>query len=173
MRPGYAQTSVEEISRRARVTTGALYHHFESKQELMRAVFEEIESGLAERVARAAAGERDPQRQVLASIREFLGACLDPAVRRIAYEEAPAALGWELWKEIDERYGLRLVRGAVDVLERAGLIRRYDCDLLARVLLGALVEAGGAVGSSEDPEKALAEAERIVTDLLAGLRAQR
>src|SRR2546426_897346 len=34
---GYAGTSLDEIARRARVTKGALYHHFGGKQELFEA----------------------------------------------------------------------------------------------------------------------------------------
>ena len=36
---GFADTSVEEIARQARVTTGALYHHFPTKAALFEAVF--------------------------------------------------------------------------------------------------------------------------------------
>ena len=53
---GYAQTSVDEIAAAARVTKGAVYHHFAGKEALFRAVHAEVE-GEAE--ARAVAA-RDP-----------------------------------------------------------------------------------------------------------------
>jgi AcrR family transcriptional regulator len=34
-RKGYRETTTEEIARRARVTKGALYHHFRSKEDIM------------------------------------------------------------------------------------------------------------------------------------------
>ena len=37
-RKGYAQTSVDEIAAAARVTKGAVYHHFAGKEALFRAV---------------------------------------------------------------------------------------------------------------------------------------
>jgi AcrR family transcriptional regulator len=37
-RKGYAQTSVDEIAAAARVTKGAVYHHFAGKKALFRAV---------------------------------------------------------------------------------------------------------------------------------------
>jgi len=48
-RKGYAQTSVDEIAEAARVTKGAVYHHF-GKEALFRAVHAEVE---AEAQARA------------------------------------------------------------------------------------------------------------------------
>jgi AcrR family transcriptional regulator len=53
---GYARTSVDEIAAAARVTKGAVYHHFAGKEALFRAVHAEVE-GEAE--ARAVAA-RDP-----------------------------------------------------------------------------------------------------------------
>ena len=39
---GYQQTTAEEIVRRAELTRGALYHHFEDKKDLFGAVVDEI-----------------------------------------------------------------------------------------------------------------------------------
>src|SRR5258708_34552633 len=39
---GYAGTSVEEVVRRAGLTKGALYHHFRDKDDLFRAVVEQV-----------------------------------------------------------------------------------------------------------------------------------
>src|SRR6201994_652106 len=74
---GYAQTSVEEIAAAARVTKGAVYHHFASKEALFRAVHAEVE---AEAQARAVAA-RDPGRpaidQIVAMVNGYLDAALD------------------------------------------------------------------------------------------------
>ena len=55
---GYAAVGTEEIVARARVTRGALYHHFEDKRDLFRAVHERVEGELMERVTRAHGGHR-------------------------------------------------------------------------------------------------------------------
>jgi AcrR family transcriptional regulator len=39
---GYAGTSIEHIARRAGVAKGALYHHFNGKDALLRAVYEAV-----------------------------------------------------------------------------------------------------------------------------------
>ena len=46
---GYAGTSLDEIVAGARVTKGALYHHFSGKQALFESVFEKIEERAAKR----------------------------------------------------------------------------------------------------------------------------
>src|SRR5580704_2731055 len=56
---GFAATSVEELAREARVTTGALYHHFPTKTALFEAVFEHVHDELLGRSADAAAGASD------------------------------------------------------------------------------------------------------------------
>ncbi len=44
---GYAGTSLDEIVAGARVTKGALYHHFSGKQALFESVFERVEERAA------------------------------------------------------------------------------------------------------------------------------
>ena len=39
---GYADTSIEEVVVRAGLTKGAVYHHFDGKEGLFRAVFEQV-----------------------------------------------------------------------------------------------------------------------------------
>ncbi|HEY1566142.1 MAG TPA: TetR family transcriptional regulator, partial [Solirubrobacteraceae bacterium] len=49
---GSAQTSIDEIAAAARVTKGAVYHHFSGKEALFQVVWAEVE---ADATARAAA----------------------------------------------------------------------------------------------------------------------
>src|ERR687896_110835 len=51
---GYAESSTDEVVRRAKVTKGALYHHFSNKLELYRAVVEDMERELVVQMAQAA-----------------------------------------------------------------------------------------------------------------------
>src|ERR1700729_2279161 len=52
-RQGYAQTSVDEIADAARVTKGAVYHHFAGKEALFRAVYAEAEADAQARTLEA------------------------------------------------------------------------------------------------------------------------
>jgi AcrR family transcriptional regulator len=167
---GFAEASLDDIARAARLTKGALYHHFAGKQDLFRAVFEEVEMEMIAAVRRAGADEPDSWRQMLAGVGAFLDACLTPRYRRIALEEGPAALGWHRWREIDEAYALALVRAPLARLMSSGVLRRQPVDLLARVLLAALTEAGMAVAAASDRQAARRDAEALVVELLSGFR---
>src|ERR1700748_3969305 len=57
---GFAATSVEDIARAARVTTGALYHHFPTKAAVFEAVFEQVHAEMLVASAEAAAAAAGP-----------------------------------------------------------------------------------------------------------------
>ena len=91
---GYADSSTDEVVRRAKVTKGALYHHFANKLELYRAVVEDMERELVTEMAQAAGPVREPQKKLEAACRAYLDACLDSSLTRILVLEAPVVLGW-------------------------------------------------------------------------------
>src|SRR5688500_18802221 len=64
---GYADSSTDEVVRRANVTKGALYHHFSNKLELYRAVVEDMERELVTQMAGAAERARTPQKKLEAA----------------------------------------------------------------------------------------------------------
>jgi AcrR family transcriptional regulator len=169
---GYADVGTEEIVRRAKVTRGALYHHFADKKDLFRAVHEQIEEELTSTVAAqlAEAGEQDPLEILLDGTRTFLDHCVDPEVARISLMEAPGVLGWPEWRRIEERYGIGLVSAALQGAMDAGALRRQPVPPLAHVLLAGLVEAGLMIANSDDPVTAREEAEGALITLLEGLR---
>jgi AcrR family transcriptional regulator len=168
---GFAEASLDDIAGAARLTKGALYHHFASKQGLFRAVFEEVEAELVEAVRDAWGDERDTWIRLVAGVGAFLDACLTPRYRRIALEEAPAALGWQRWRELDQEYARVLVRAPLARLMSTGVLARRPVDLLERILLGALTEAGMAIASAGDREAARRDAESLLVELLSALRA--
>jgi AcrR family transcriptional regulator len=169
-RRGYAGVSTEEIVKKAGVTRGALYHHFGGKQDLFRAVFEQLEQEVAEKIAGTALAQEDPWEQQLAAMGAFLDACLEPAVQRIALVDAPSVLGLAAWREIEETYGLALVRMGLQSVMEAGLIEEQPLEPLAHLVLGAMTEAGLLIARAEDRKAARAEVGQSVERLLAGLR---
>ena len=92
---GYAATSLDAISKRARVTKGALYHHFTGKQALFEAVFDAVETQVMRRLRQIMSGPEPPWDRALNGLRAYLESCLDPAYQRIAVHEAPVVIGWE------------------------------------------------------------------------------
>ncbi len=168
---GYSEVGTEEIVSRARVTRGALYHHFEDKRDLFRAVHERVEEELIERIGAAMGEVADPWELILTGTRSFLDACEEPAVKQIALIDAPAVLGWDEWRQIDERYGLGLTRTALGGAIDAGVLRRLPLEPLSHLLLAALSEAALMIASAEDPGTTREEVEAALVELLEGLRA--
>ena len=80
---GYAQTSVDEIAAEARVTKGAVYHHFVGKEALFRAVYAEVEAEAQARAMGAGDPEAPPVDQMVAMMNAYLDAALDVEIRRI------------------------------------------------------------------------------------------
>src|ERR1700728_4590657 len=69
---GFASTSVEDIATSARVTTGALYHHFPTKTAVFEAVFEQVHADMMEASLQASAGATDAIELLTAGFGVFL-----------------------------------------------------------------------------------------------------
>lgn len=167
---GYAGVGTEEIVSRAKVTRGALYHHFTDKRDLFRAVFERVEGDLMERIGSTMEGADDAWNLMVAGMRAFLDACEEPAVKQISLIDAPAVLGWEEWREIDNRHGLGLTRAALQGAVEAGVLGPIAVDPMAHLFVAALSEAAFVIAHADNPRKARAEVEEALTQLVEGLR---
>jgi len=167
---GYAAVGTDEIARAAGVTRGALYHQFAGKEELFAAVFEQVEGEVTDRMAaRLLADGSDPARLMHDGIDAWLAVCAEPEVHRIVLIEAPAALGWERWREIGQRYGVGLVEAAIRTLVDAGQLPQQPVRPLAHVLVGALEEAALYAARAEDREAATREVRAALVAMVDGL----
>ena len=169
---GYAATSLDAIVSGARVTKGALYHHFSGKQALFESVFERVEQQAAKRIQRALRGEKDPWRKAIAGLRSFLEVVQEASYRRIVIQDGPAVLGYERYREQEERSTfaniVEIVRATLD----AGAWD-LDEDMLqtfARIFFGAMSSAGESVATAADPEAAARRVESAIGFLLAGVQ---
>jgi AcrR family transcriptional regulator len=167
---GYADVGTEEIVARAKVTRGALYHHFADKRDLFRAVFEKVEGDLMERIGARMEASDDPWELMIAGMRSFLDACEEPAVKQISLTDAPAVLGWQEWREIDNRHGLGLTRAALQGAVDAGEMRPIAVEPMAHLFVAALSEAAFVIAHADLPRKARAEVEKALIQLIEGLR---
>jgi AcrR family transcriptional regulator len=151
---GYDAVGTDEIVRDAGVTRGALYHQFGDKASLLRAVYERIEAESTERVARVVLGSElhSPLAAMRAGIEAFLDECAQPELRQIALHDAPAVLGWELWREIGAANGLGLIEASLAAAIEAGEMRPLPVKPLAHLLLGALDEAAMLIAREDRPE---------------------
>ena len=169
---GYAATSLDTIVAGAEVTKGALYHHFSGKQALFEAVFERVEYDAARTIQEALGGHRDPWEKATAGLRAFLDVVQEPRYRRIVIQEGPAVLGYERYREQEERSTFATVLEIVRSVLSAGEWE-LDEDLqqtYARIFFGAMSSAGESVTSAPDPIAAAANVETAIGFILTGFR---
>jgi AcrR family transcriptional regulator len=170
---GFAGTSVDEVVRHAGVTKGALYHHFRDKDDLFRAVIEEVKLEVTNAAAASyfeAVEGSDAQESLLLTCLSLIDAHLDQAVQRITVLDARAVLSSSARRELDARYEVALLRGALRAAMRAGTVERQPIVPLAHILAGALTEACALIAEADDKVTARAEVGDVITRLLEGLR---
>jgi AcrR family transcriptional regulator len=170
-RDGYEATSVAAILATAGVARGSLYHHFATKEALFDAVLDRVMGELAATVRDAARAQPDPVEAVRVGCVTWLRASTDPAIQRIALLDAPAIVGWERWRELDERHTMGDTKAVLHLLADAGRVPATDADLLGHMLLAAVGEAALLIARSDDPAAALTQAEGAVETLLSRLLA--
>ena len=169
---GYAGTSLDAIVAGARVTKGALYHHFSGKQALFEAVFEKVEADASARIRKAIRTTRDPWEKATKGLREFLDVVQQPEYSRIVIQEGPVVLGYERYREQEERSTFGIVQEIVSAVLETYDLEPSMVETFSRVFFGAMSSAGAAVSSAEDPRRASAEVEAAIAFLLEGLKQQ-
>jgi AcrR family transcriptional regulator len=167
---GYAGAGTEEVVRRARVTRGALYHHFRDKRDLFAAVLDEEQKKLAAKAASAAASAPDPFRAMRVAANSFLEACLDPAVQRIVLIDAPAVLGPAQFRQADQGYYLDALKALLGAAIAQGLIDEQPVGPLAHLLFGAMHEAALLIADADDKAAAKQAVIDAVGRLFDGVR---
>jgi AcrR family transcriptional regulator len=146
---GYEATSLDAVAAAARLTKGAVYHHFESKRELFAAVFQAEADHLAEIVTEAYTRKRDPWKGFEAGCIAYLEACLEPGLQQIMLLDAEPAVGWDRMRELESGLLLMMETGIGRAIE-AGRIGRRDPGPLAQLLFGTLCEAAMVVARAAD-----------------------
>ncbi|MFC5816871.1 TetR/AcrR family transcriptional regulator [Nonomuraea harbinensis] len=167
---GYAAVGLAEIVREAGVTKGALYHHFDGKAALFRAVLEEVQQEVGARVAAEADAEPDPWDQLKAGCAAFVRAAAHPDVQRIMLIDGPAVLGWNEWRAMDEAASARHLAEALTALAGSGTITARPVAPLTRLLSGAMNEAVLWLAQSEAGPGDLDDTLAALSGLLEGLR---
>jgi AcrR family transcriptional regulator len=164
---GFAATSIDEIARRARVTKGALYYHFRTKNDVFAAVYSNMAIELSDSVRRASAGA-DAVARIRAAADGFFASAEDERIRRVMFVEGPSILGGTRCREIDREHFLGLVTELLEQVQEHGFLTGLDADVLSRLTLALLIEASQMLGSSEDRSATRAQLEAVALAMMRG-----
>ncbi|HEX7427606.1 MAG TPA: helix-turn-helix domain-containing protein [Mycobacterium sp.] len=166
---GYAATSLDAVAAKARVTKGAVYHHFEGKQRLFEAVFAREVERLAAVLPAVYASKQDPWEAFEASCRAFLAECLEPGLQRIVLLDALAAMGWDGVRRVEAPL-LEMMEVAITRAVKAGRIAPRPAGPLAHFLYGALCETSMNVARADNQNAAYRKAVTELGHVMDGLR---
>ena len=166
---GYADAGIEEIAARAKVTTGALYHHFGSKRGLFRAVAEAMEAGLMQRAIEIGNQHSDSWKGLEAAIAITLDSGLARDYQQIILRDAPNVIGASEWRAIEDQYSLGMLRDVVEAMMGNGIISPGSPDMVTRTLVAVIGELAVSIANAEDPPSARREADRLIRRILAAI----
>jgi AcrR family transcriptional regulator len=177
---GFAATGTEEIVAAARVTRGALYHHFHDKTDLFRAVMEQIAREVAEhlidaelsRPAAPSPGQlsADAWDEVRDGLRAFLDLCVvTDDFQRVVLVEGPAVLGHEAWDELVARHGSNLLAAWLSRAVEQGRIAPLPIQPLTRLLIAMISESSLYIARADDRSAARAAMGTVLDRFLNGL----
>jgi len=163
---GYDGTSIEMVLAEARVSRGSLYHHFQGKDALFWAVLESVGSRVGAQIVAEVEAAPDPIAGMRIDCLAWIRLAVDPVVQQTVLIDAPAVLGWQRWREINEQTNLGWFRTDLSYAADAGLIDREHVDPFAHIVLAAINEIAMMIARAPDPAAALPAAESAVTEFL-------
>ena len=167
---GYQAAGIEAISRAARVTRGAFYHHFADKKALFDAVVVSMQVEAARTVAESARKRERVWDRLSAGIDAYLDVCLEPDYGRIVIQEAPGVLGSQRYRKIEEDYPVALLTATLDALKRRGEIDFEDVDLLSRLIDAMICKVALMLPEADDPKALRARGQKVIANLLESFR---
>ena len=163
---GYEGTSIEAVLAESGVSRGSLYHHFQGKDALFRAVLEQVGARVGGEVADAMRDAADPVAALRSGARAWFRLAGDPVVQQITLVDAPAVLGWQRWRELDEQSNLAVIRAALTYAADKGSIEQRHVDTFAHIVLAASNEVALMIARADDPVAALEAGTSGLTEFL-------
>ncbi|UXM95771.1 TetR family transcriptional regulator [Bartonella sp. HY329] len=166
---GFAAASMDELTKEAGLTRGALYHHFGGKMGLLKAVIAQIEKEIDSDIRSKTQNISDKWHLFSTECEIYLTNMLDHDVQQILMRDGPAVLGdistWE-----SQGYYIKIMAIALQELINEGTIASCDCEALARLINGALMHAAAWIANAANPNEALEKSLCAFNLLLEGLK---
>ena len=163
---GFAATGIDDIASRAGVTKGAVYHHFESKEQIFQRVFEQMTGALAAEVATTAAAGKSTLDRFERGTLKYLTSIAGNQFRQVLLIDGPAVLGWEKWREIDTRYFGGVMKAPMERTPHARVSAR-EMAAIGHLVAGAVSEAALVCATSDHRVRAARDFTSALLKMLA------
>lgn len=165
---GYAETSMDDLTAQAKLTRGALYHHFGDKKGLLAAVVAHIDDEMDQRLQVISSNAADPWEGFCNRCRAYLELALEPEFQRIVLRDAKAVLGGA--SPESQRHCVESMRCLILDLIQQGVVEDTDPEGLASLIYGSLAEAAFWIADGDESNTRLTKGIAALNLLLRGLR---
>jgi AcrR family transcriptional regulator len=165
---GYAEASMDDLTAKAGLTRGALYHNFGDKKGLLQAVIEQID---AEMLTRMRVAHDRAETEWLGFLDEgvaYIEMALEPEIQRIMLLDGPAVLG-DPSRWSNQSACLRTTTQTIQALIDEGTVTSVDAEAAARLINGAALNAALWIAASDDPRAVFTKAVTAFRQLVIGL----
>ncbi len=147
---GYAETGTPEIVKHANVTRGALYHHFEDKPDLMRALVHQEATAVAAEIDAETSTDQSPLDAFMAGATAYFSALSVPGRAKILLLEGPTVLGLHEMTEIDRITGGATLLEGLKHSAAHGHLANIPLEPLAELLSAAFDRAALEIANGAD-----------------------
>ncbi|MDX2270528.1 MAG: TetR/AcrR family transcriptional regulator [Cyanobacteriota bacterium] len=161
---GYAATRTEEIISELGITRGALYHQFNDKLGVFKAVIVEAYGEITAYIQAKIQPLDTNWQQLIVGCQAFLEVAHQDDLRRLVFVEAPAVLAADELAEMDQ-YGFALLHESIQIAVIEGELNTIDSEGFAHLVNGSLNDLAAWVAQSNDPNQ-LKIAQSLVETLL-------
>jgi AcrR family transcriptional regulator len=170
-RSGYHDVTIDQVAERAGLAKGSVYYHFGSKLDLFDHVLDDLQHSLADALAaRPRPATPATAQSIAAGIQAYLHAANRPTIRQILLVDGPVVLGWQRWREIDDKHFAHTVRGGLrQIMDPTATDVRLRS--ATSLIMGAIMEAAIDSGTSKRPSKTVEVHCATIELLLTGLAA--
>lgn len=138
---GFGQTSVREIVAAANVSKGALYHYFESKDDMLVGIYEPLLEMQKERLDAIVASDFPPAEQLVAAAQDVVVTSLQNLAAMAVFFQSAHLLGPDRRAQVrlERRRYHEQFRGIVERGQAAGTFRTdLSADLVTHMLFGSV-----------------------------------
>ncbi|TIX86635.1 TetR/AcrR family transcriptional regulator [Rhizobium sp. P44RR-XXIV] len=150
---GYAETSTPEIVTAAGITRGALYHHFEDKRALFRAVVQDEALAVTRAIEHATPERLAPLDALIAGSNAYIDAMRVTGRTRLLLIEGPTVLGFKDMKQLDEETTTLSLKQGLEAALDPDTSSSAAVDALADILSAAFDRAALAIDAGGDAKR--------------------
>lgn len=167
---GYYDVSIDEISRYARVTKGAFYHHFSNKKALLKECYLLQVECAVEKLTKIPVNE-----DKWVELEEIFSLCVDHIYQHknelIPLQDIISVLGWKEWDEIDANILIPRIQSCVNALFEQKEINTYSPAIVVNLIYGFVTHISiNLKNEATLPEDACNDFKAIFADFLAGIK---